>query len=78
MSGFKDYFVCDGCGNREFKRIYCFGFKFQKVNFDDRLIYDRLNEEKYQCTECNKTFTKAEIEHGLTDLRAKHRYNPKE
>jgi hypothetical protein len=73
MRGFKDYFKCDACGNMEFRRIYCFGFSFQKVNFSDGLIYNRLNEEKYQCTSCNKNFTKAEIENGMADLRAKNK-----
>lgn len=75
MSGFKDYFECDSCGSREFKRIYCFGFRFQKVNFSDRLIYDRVNEEKYQCTGCKKTFAMKEIDQGLAALRANRRSN---
>lgn len=75
MSGFKDYFECDGCGNKAFKRIYCFGFRFQKVNFSDQLIYERLSEEKYQCTECKKTFTLKEINQGLAALKAKRKSN---
>ena len=75
MSVIKDYFECDGCGNKEFKRVYCFGFKFQKVNFSDQLIYDRLNEEKYQCTECKKTFTMKEINQGLAAIKAKRKSN---
>ena len=75
MSSFKDYFECDGCGCKEFKRVYCFGFRFQEVNFQDQLIYDRLDEEKYQCTECNKTFTMKEINQGLAGIRARRRSN---
>ena len=78
MSGFKDYFSCDACGNKEFKRIYCFGFRFQKVNFSDSLIYDRLNEEKYQCMACKKIFARADIERGLADLKTKRKYDLKD
>ena len=75
MSSFKDYFECNGCGNKEFERIYCFGFSFQEVNFQDHLIYNRLNEEKYKCTECKKIFSMKEINQGLAAIRAKRRSN---
>ena len=60
MDVVRDYFVCRECQNRDFKQIF---------NFSDELIYDRLAEEKYQCTQCKKTFTITEIEEGLNLLK---------
>ena len=65
MGFIQDYFLCEECQNKDFKRIYNFSMRFQGVNFSDELIYERLNEEIYQCTKCNRTFSKEEIEDGL-------------
>ena len=69
MDFIQEYFVCEQCQNRDFKQIFSFSMKFHGVNFSDELIYDRLTEEKYQCTQCRKTFTRTEIEEGLNLLK---------
>jgi len=71
MTVFVDYFVCDQCQSKDFKRIYNFSLRFHGVNFSDDLIYDRITEEIYQCTQCKKTFTLGEIEEGLAVIRQK-------
>jgi hypothetical protein len=65
METVRDYFFCDECQNRDFKRIYNFSICFHGVNFSDELIYDKLTEEIYQCTKCRKTFTKEQIDEAL-------------
>jgi len=67
------YFICDDCKNKDFKRIYNFSLRFHGINFSDELIYDRLTEEIYQCTNCSKTFTKVQIEEGLTMIKRKYK-----
>lgn len=69
----QDYFVCDSCAGKDFKLVYNFSLRFHGVNFSDELIYDKLIEEIYQCTRCQKTFTKAEIEEGLARIKKAHR-----
>jgi ribosomal protein L37AE/L43A len=69
MESIRDYFECDVCGNRRFKLVYTFSLRFHRVNFSDQLIYDRIKEEFYQCTECQKTFSKAQIEEGLGKIK---------
>lgn len=73
MGEIRDYFLCDGCSNKEFKRICNFSLRFHGVNFSDDLIYDNLIEETYQCTKCQKIFTKTQIEEGLNELKKKHK-----
>jgi len=73
MSDFRDYFVCDSCDNKDFKLIYNFSLRLHKVNFSDKLIYDELTEELYQCTNCQKNFTRAEMENGLIELKKKYK-----
>ena len=73
MEYIQDYFVCGQCQNRDFKQIFNFSMKFHGVNFSDELIYDRLTEEKYQCTQCQKTFTITEVEEGLNLLKKKRK-----
>jgi len=68
MEEVQDYFVCDSCGNKEFMPVYSFSLRFHGVNFSDRLIYDELIDEAYQCTKCRKTFSKKQIENGLNEL----------
>ena len=68
-----EYFVCDACENKDFKRIYNFSLRFHTINFSDDLIYDRLIDEIYQCTKCRKTFTKNHVEQGLANIRKKYK-----
>jgi DNA-directed RNA polymerase subunit RPC12/RpoP len=75
MKSIRDYFECDECGNRHFKLVYTFSIRFHGVNFSDQLIYDRTKEEFYQCTKCQKTFSKAEIEQGLDKIKDTRRKN---
>jgi hypothetical protein len=73
MDEIQEYFLCDGCSNKEFKRIYSFSLRFHGVNFSDGLIYDQLTDEVYQCTKCQKTFTKKEIEEGLVQIKRRRK-----
>ena len=73
MDIIQEYFVCDSCQNRNFTRIYNFSMRFYTVNFSDELIYDKLTDEIYQCTQCSKTFTEEQIDEGLADFRKKRR-----
>ncbi len=73
MEYIQDYFLCDGCQNKDFKPIYTFSLRFHGINFSDDLIYDSLTDEMYQCTTCHKIFTKDQIDEGLTVIKAKHK-----
>jgi hypothetical protein len=73
MDVIQEYFLCDSCSNREFKRVYSFSLRFHGVNFSDDLIYDSLTEETYQCTGCQRRFTKNEIEKGLAEIRRRRK-----
>ena len=68
----QDFFLCDNCANKNFAIVHNFSLRFHSVNFADRLIYDRLVDEVYQCTKCHKIFSKQEMEEGLR-LKRKHR-----
>ena len=76
MDYIQDCFYCDNCKNKEFTRIYGFSLKFHGVNFSDELIYDRLTDELYRCTECNRTYTKGQIEEGLNTIKRAHKQKP--
>jgi len=73
MNSIQEFFVCDNCENKDFKLVYNFSLLFHGVNFSDDLIYDKLIDERYQCTKCRKTFSKKEIEEGLAELKRKHK-----
>jgi ribosomal protein L37AE/L43A len=73
MEVMQDYFICDSCKNKDFTRIYNFSMRFYTVNFSDELIYDKLTDEIYQCTRCNKTFTKEQIDNLLTEFKKKRK-----
>ena len=73
MGDILDFYVCEECSNKNFNRVYRFCLRFHGVNFSDDLIYDKIIEERYQCTKCQKTVTKKEIEEGLSKLRRKRR-----
>ena len=68
MDIIKDYFLCGKCKNKNFIRIYNFSVQFRKVNFSDDLIYDEVTEEVYQCTHCNETFSKYQIDKSLKEM----------
>ena len=69
----QEYFLCDECQNKDFKRIYNFSLRFHGINFSDDLIYDRLTDEIYQCTKCSKTFTKDHIDEALIMIKRKYK-----
>lgn len=69
MDSTKDYFLCDGCQNKDFAKIYNFSMLFYTVNFSDDLVYERLTEEIYQCTRCRKIFTREKIDKTLTEFK---------
>ncbi len=68
-----DYFVCENCSNRDFKLVYNFFIRFHGVNFSDDLIYDKLTEKIYQCTQCDKTYTQKQIEADLNEFKKKRK-----
>ena len=72
----RDYFSCEGCQNKDFKRIYNFSIRFHGVNFSDRLVYDELTDERYQCTKCNKIFTKDQIGERLGEFKKRRKAGP--
>lgn len=69
MESVQDFFFCDGCQNKDFKRIYNFSILFHGVNFSEELIYDKVTDEIYQCTGCGKTYTRDEIEIALAEFK---------
>jgi hypothetical protein len=73
MEVIHDYFLCDACECKDFKRIYNFSLRFHGINFSGDLIYDRLTDEIYQCVHCNRTFTKDQIEEGLQKIKNRYK-----
>ena len=73
MEEIQDYFVCENCANKDFKLVYNFSLRFHGVNFSDDLIYDRLIEEIYRCTKCEKAYTGKQINEGLVEFKQKRR-----
>lgn len=73
MEYFHDFFLCANCQNKDFKRIYNFSLRFHGVNFSDELIYDKLIDELYQCTKCHRTYTIAQIEEGLAEIKIRRK-----
>jgi hypothetical protein len=73
MGEIRDYFFCDSCQNKDFKLVYNFSLRFHGVNFSDDLIYDKLIEEVYECTRCQKTFTRNQIENGLAEVKKRRK-----
>jgi len=68
-----EYFLCDVCECKDFKLIYNFSLKFHGVNFSDDLVYDRITDEIYQCANCQKTFTRDQIEEGIQAIKIKNK-----
>ena len=73
MEFLQDFFLCDDCQCKDFKRIYNFSLRFHGVNFSDDLIYDKLVNEIYQCIKCQKTFTKDQIEKRLAEFKQRRK-----
>jgi hypothetical protein len=73
MEPIQVFFLCDSCRNRDFKLVYNFSVRFHGVNFADDLIYDKVYEESYECTQCHKTFTRRQVEDGLNELKTLRR-----
>ena len=69
MDDHQDFFECENCKNKDFKRVYNFSIRFHGVNFSDELIYDKLTNELYQCTKCSTTFSIEQIEEKITDFK---------
>jgi len=69
MAEIQDYFLCENCANKDFKLVYNFSLRFHGVNFSDDLIYDRLVEEIYRCTKCDKVYSRKQIEEGLEEFK---------
>jgi len=73
MTEIQDYFLCENCANKDFKLVYNFSLRFHGVNFSDDLIYDRLIEEIYRCTKCDKVYSRKQIEEGLEEFKKKRK-----
>jgi hypothetical protein len=69
MDTIKDYFLCDTCKNKNFIKIYTFSTQLRRVDFSDNLIDDEVTEEIYQCTHCNRTFSKHQIATRLKKIK---------
>ena len=69
MDYIQDYFLCDNCQNKDFRQIYNFSIRFHGVNFSEDLIYDKMIDEIFQCTKCDKTFTRDNVEQVLDEIR---------
>lgn len=73
MGSMKEYFLCDNCQGRDFVRLYSFSVSFRRVNFSDDLVHDEVKEEMYRCTQCQKTFTRAQIDARVKEMvRERH------
>jgi DNA-directed RNA polymerase subunit RPC12/RpoP len=73
MEEIQDFFLCENCSSKDFKLVYNFSIRFHKVNFSDELIYDRLAEEIYRCIKCDKTYSRKQVEDGLTEFKKKRK-----
>jgi len=71
MEFIDQYVQCDKCQNKDFKPIYTFSIRCHGVNFSDELMYDEMRNEIYQCTKCNKTFTKREMKERMNELKSR-------
>lgn len=68
MDSIKDYFLCDKCQGKDFVRLHNFSVSFRTVNFSDNLVHDEVKEEIYRCTQCQKTFTKNQIDARVKEM----------
>ena len=75
MEEIQDYFLCEKCANKDFKLVYNFSLRFHGVNFSDDLIYDRQIEEIYHCTNCDKVYSKNQIQTALNEIKNNRKGN---
>ena len=68
MESIKDYFLCDKCQGKEFVKLHSFTVRFRSVNFSDDLVHDEVKEEVYRCTQCQKIFTKSQIDARVKEI----------
>lgn len=73
MAQVHDYFVCENCQNKDFKRVYNFSIRLHGVNFSNQLIYEKLTDERYQCTQCNRIFTIEQIQAKLDEFKRRRK-----
>ena len=73
MTVIHEFFTCDGCDCKDLKLIYNFSLRFHGINFSDDLVYDKLVDEKFQCVNCKKTFTRKQIEEKLEAIKKKYK-----
>jgi hypothetical protein len=73
MAEIEDYFFCEACSNKDFKLVYNFSLRFHGVNFSDELIYDRRTEEIFHCTQCDKAYTRTQIETKLNEYKKRRK-----
>jgi hypothetical protein len=73
MDVIRDFFSCSACQCRTFRQVYRFSIAFHTVNFSDDLIYDRLTEESFECTQCGKIYSKEEVEEKLRQFKKMRR-----
>lgn len=73
MDVIQDFFCCSDCRNMNFRQVYSFSIVFHTVNFSDELIYDRLANESYECTQCGKIYSKEQVEEKLREFKQERR-----
>lgn len=73
METIHEFFQCSDCEGNDFKRIYNFSLRFHSVNFSESLVYDRLTDEIYQCTNCKKRYTIDQINEKLENIKIKYK-----
>ena len=73
MDSMKDYFLCDKCQGKDFVKLYNFSVSFRMVNFSDDPVHDEVKEEIYRCTQCQKTFTKSQIDVAIKEMISQRR-----
>ncbi|RJR48223.1 MAG: hypothetical protein C4576_08530 [Desulfobacteraceae bacterium] len=73
MKVMRDFFFCEECRCKAFRQVYTFSMAFQKVNFSDELIYDRVTEESFECTQCGKIYSREQVEERLREFKKSRR-----
>ncbi len=68
-----EFFKCSDCSGKDFIRIYNFSLRFHGVNFSDSLVYDRIADEIYQCTNCKKRYSVEQIDEGMERIKKKNK-----
>jgi hypothetical protein len=73
MHEIQEYFHCEDCHGKDFKPIRSFSLRFHKVNFSDEVFYDNVTEEKYECVNCGRTYSRRQIVSGLDLLKGQRK-----